>query len=254
MLCTLIESVSLLKFALNLLEIGTWAVVPSQCSYLYFVINLQLIATLGLLLGVFSSSAESLWPNTAEKCNGNGSKLKYLTGDALKDSQGCIGPNNIPYPHSTINRAFNNGGSSRKGRQSHLPTTVDPMVMQSTLLAAYREVNDESPSTRHGKFCFHQNCRLIHHRNLVHPVRIRAQKNHFLPSNARKICFFLFKMWKSHHPAKNSYRSFRYVLLVFLSHDKTTFSKLFSPTEISISLGASAHKSHKSVSKIICRK
>lgn len=110
----------------------------------------QLIATLGVLIGLFSSSAQSLWPSLSEKCIGNGSKLKYLSGDALIDSPGCLGPNNVPYPSSTINRAFN-GGSSRKGRQSQYSTTLDPIVMQSTLLNAYREVNDDSPTTRHGK-------------------------------------------------------------------------------------------------------
>lgn len=116
----------------------------------------QLLTTLSLLLGVFSSSAQSLWPSySAEKCSGTGSKLKYLSGDALIDSPHCVGPTNLPYPSSTINRAFN-GGSSRKGRQSHMPTTLDPIVMQSTLLNAYREVNEDQPSTRHGEFVNHR--------------------------------------------------------------------------------------------------
>jgi hypothetical protein len=111
----------------------------------------QLIATLGLLIGVFCSTAQSLWPHLSEKCNGGGAKLKYLSGDALIDSTNCLGPNNIPYPSATIGRAFSSG-SSRKGRQSQLkPSTVDPMLMQSTLLNAYREVNDEPSSTRHGE-------------------------------------------------------------------------------------------------------
>jgi hypothetical protein len=100
---------------------------------------------------VFTSPVHSLWPNLAEKCNGGGAKLKYLSGDALKDSTNCIGPNNLPYPSSTINRAFSSG-SSRKGRQSQFkPATLDPMLMQSTLLNAYREVNDEPSNSRHGK-------------------------------------------------------------------------------------------------------
>jgi hypothetical protein len=123
-----------------------------QCELSNVSSIFQLIATLGVLLGVFSSTAQSLWPNLGEKCSGGGgAKLKYLSGDALIDTPGCLGPNNIPYPSSTINRAFS-GGSSRKGRQSQLPTTLDPMVMQSTLLNAYREVNDDSSSnTRHGE-------------------------------------------------------------------------------------------------------
>lgn len=116
----------------------------------------NLIATIGILLGVFSSTAQSLWPNLEGKCSGTGSSLKYLSGDALLDSPNCIGPNNVPYPSSTISRAFS-GGSSRKGRQSHLPTTVDPMVMQSTLLQVYREVNDDQSGARHGRSLNSQN-------------------------------------------------------------------------------------------------
>jgi hypothetical protein len=129
-----------------------WIIIfKSSMLFNEFWFFFQLIATLGILLGVFSSTAQSLWPNLGEKCNGGGAKLKYLSGDALIDSTNCVGPNNIPYPSSTINRAFSSG-SSRKGRQSQLkPSTVDPMVMQSTLLNAYREVNDEPSSTRHGK-------------------------------------------------------------------------------------------------------
>lgn len=77
--------------------------------------------------------------------------MKYISGDALTDSSNCVGPNGQPYPASTINRAFS-GGSSRKGRQSQFPTTVDPMLMQSTLLSAYREANDEpTVGARNGK-------------------------------------------------------------------------------------------------------
>lgn len=154
---------------------------------------MQLIATLGVLIGVFSSSTQSLWPGLAEKCAGNGSKLKYLSGDALIDSPGCLGPNSLPYPSSTINRAFN-GGSSRKGRQSQHATTLDPIVMQSTLLNAYREVNDDSPATRHGELRLtapkkKENVNHHHHRHpngiFRCPVRNCAQKNHFQPSSAR---------------------------------------------------------------------
>ena len=120
-------------------------------KFLTSFIKFQLIATLGVLLGIFSSTAQSLWPDLSEKCQGNGSKLKYLSGDALIDSPNCMGPKNLPYPSATINRAFS-GGSSRKGRQTGFPTTVDPMVMQSTLLNVYREVNDDHPNTRHGEF------------------------------------------------------------------------------------------------------
>lgn len=59
----------------------------------------------------------------------------------MTDTSNCLGPNGLPYPSSTINRAFS-GSSSRKGRQS-FSATVDPMLMQSALLNAYREANDE---------------------------------------------------------------------------------------------------------------
>lgn len=113
----------------------------------------QLITALSIVLGAFSTTAQSLWPSLSEKCGGGGGgKLKYLSGDALTDSLNCVGPNNLPYPHAMINRAFSNGGSSRKGRQSHFTQpTLDPAVMQSTLLSAYKEVNDEPSLTRQGK-------------------------------------------------------------------------------------------------------
>lgn len=106
----------------------------------------QLIATISLIISIFITTAESLWPNlSTDKCSGGGGgKLKYLSGDALTDSLNCIGPNGLPYPSSTIGRAF--GGSTRKGR-SHVSATVDPIVMQSTLLNAYKEANEEDLST-----------------------------------------------------------------------------------------------------------
>ncbi|XP_070509712.1 uncharacterized protein [Chironomus tepperi] len=118
----------------------------------------NLIATISLIISIFITTAESLWPNlSTEKCSGGGGgNLKYLSGDALTDSLNCIGPNGLPYPSSTIGRAF--GGSSRKGR-SHVSATVDPIVMQSTLLNAYREANDEELSTnmRQGRSLNSQN-------------------------------------------------------------------------------------------------
>jgi hypothetical protein len=116
--------------------------IEENFQFLFFGALSQILATISLLLSISITSSQSLWPNySAERCNG-GNKLKYLSGDALTDPSNCIGPNGQPYPASTINRAFS-GGSSRKGRQSQLPTTLDPMLMQSTLLNAYREANDE---------------------------------------------------------------------------------------------------------------
>lgn len=40
-------------------------------------------------------AVESLW--TDEQCS-NGANLKYLSGDALRESLNCVGPNNAPYP------------------------------------------------------------------------------------------------------------------------------------------------------------
>lgn len=116
----------------------------------------NLIATISLIISIFITTAESLWPNfSSEKCNGGG-KLKYLSGDALTDTTNCIGPNGLPYPSSTISRAF--GGSSRKGRQSHFQTTLDPIVMQSTLLSAYKEANEETSfNMRQGRSLNSQN-------------------------------------------------------------------------------------------------
>lgn len=140
-----------------------------------------------MALGVFSTTAESLWPNIEHKCTGNGSKLKYLSGDALTDSPNCLGPNSKPYPSTTISRAFS-GGSSRKGRQSSFPSTIDPLVMQSTLLNAYRNVNDDTESnTRHGKLL----AKTLNHSGI--PLLLQ-----------KKPCshVFFFKIFKSHHPAK----------------------------------------------------
>lgn len=176
-------------------------------------LRFQLIATIGILLGVFSSTAQSLWPNLEGKCSGTGSSLKYLSGDALLDSANCIGPNNVPYPSSTISRAFS-GGSSRKGRQSHLPTTVDPMVMQSTLLQVYREVNDDQSGARHGEF--HPKTRAESSRmESCVPLEIARRKSLSTDQLLREI-FFFFQMWKSHHPAKNSYRSYSICVFKFL--------------------------------------
>ncbi|CAD7080750.1 unnamed protein product [Hermetia illucens] len=85
----------------------------------------------------------SLWSSyTDEKCSG-GAGLKYLSGDALTDSPNCLGPNNVPYPSAAVARTFSSwNGSSRRGRQSQLPT-LDPHVTKSALLRAYNEANSE---------------------------------------------------------------------------------------------------------------
>ncbi|XP_022899920.1 uncharacterized protein [Onthophagus taurus] len=87
------------------------------------------------------------------KCQG-GNGLKYLWGDALSDSSDCLGPNNLPYPSSAINRSFKSSnvwtGSSRVGRfASHV---MDPEVTRKALLAAHQRTFDDSSSmTRSGR-------------------------------------------------------------------------------------------------------
>ncbi|XP_055912321.1 uncharacterized protein LOC129946228 isoform X2 [Eupeodes corollae] len=96
----------------------------------------------------------ALWSNYAseEKCSGP-SGLKYLSGDALRDSPNCLGPNNAPYPSAAVARTFSNwNGSSRRGRQNKIPTTLDPAITTSALLKAYDDANnDELPKSRYGR-------------------------------------------------------------------------------------------------------
>lgn len=111
-------------------------------------------------------AAQSLWPNLPssveqqqtllEKCSSSGN-LKYISGNALTDSPNCLGPNNAPYPSAAVSRTFsswNPSGSSRRGRMS-APPTLDPKLMQRTLLQAYGDVNEnemiEDVRTRYSK-------------------------------------------------------------------------------------------------------
>ncbi|XP_058461653.1 uncharacterized protein LOC131436766 [Malaya genurostris] len=102
-------------------------------------------------------AAQALWPNLAtEKCSSSGN-LKYISGNALTDSSNCIGPNNAPYPASVVSRTFSSwspSGSSRRGRMSQ-PPTVDPKLMQRTLLQVYGDANEvhqqEDARTRYSR-------------------------------------------------------------------------------------------------------
>lgn len=103
----------------------------------------------------------SLWggfdSEGAEKCSSSVG-LKYISGDALRDSTDCIGPNNVPYPSATVARTFSgwSGVNNRRGRQSKFSQTMDPAVTQSALLRAYSEMNDDAPAhSRFGKCSFH---------------------------------------------------------------------------------------------------
>lgn len=102
----------------------------------------------------------SLWggfeSQEAEKCSSSVG-LKYISGDALRDSPDCVGPNNAPYPSATVARTFTgwSGVNNRRGRQSKIPT-MDPAVTQSALLRAYSEMNDDaSAHSRFGKCRLH---------------------------------------------------------------------------------------------------
>lgn len=96
-------------------------------------------------------AAASLWNGVdsegTEKCSSSVG-LKYISGDALRDSPDCIGPNNAPYPSATVARTFSgwSGNNNRRGRQSKFSQTMDPSITQSALLRAYSEMNDDAPA------------------------------------------------------------------------------------------------------------
>ncbi|CAO1327792.1 unnamed protein product [Diamesa hyperborea] len=103
-----------------------------------------------ILLFVIPFTHTTWMPNYSEKCN-SATNLKYMSGDALVDSPNCIGPNNVPYPSAAVARTFSNwngGSTSRRGRQSQLPT-LDPMITKRTLLNAYSLANDDEMSHSH---------------------------------------------------------------------------------------------------------
>jgi len=60
-----------------------------------FRISLQMSRYLGLIL-VFTAFTHA--HQGAKKCEGGGLGLKYVWGDALTDSDDCVGPNNMQYP------------------------------------------------------------------------------------------------------------------------------------------------------------
>ena len=43
-------------------------------------------------------AGQTLWSDFTEEQCSSSSNLNYISGDALKDSPNCIGPNNAPYP------------------------------------------------------------------------------------------------------------------------------------------------------------
>ncbi|XP_038121872.1 uncharacterized protein LOC6034611 [Culex quinquefasciatus] len=121
-------------------------------EYRWIYSAVQMFALL-LTFTQIARAAQSLWPNLPssveqhqtllEKCSSSGN-LKYISGNALTDSPNCLGPNNAPYPSAAVSRTFsswNPSGSSRRGRMS-APPTLDPKLMQRTLLQAYGDVNE----------------------------------------------------------------------------------------------------------------
>lgn len=82
------------------------------------------------------------------KCGGEGRQLKYLWGDALTDPQGCLGPDNTPYPSSQILRSVRKsnqwGFSSRSGRSVGV---IDPELTRKALLKSYEITNVEPSGT-----------------------------------------------------------------------------------------------------------
>lgn len=58
------------------------------------------IAVIFLAQSCYGDLGDSFWykfESAGQKCTG-GNGLKYLSGDALTDSPGCLGPANLPYP------------------------------------------------------------------------------------------------------------------------------------------------------------
>ncbi|OXU30027.1 hypothetical protein TSAR_007892 [Trichomalopsis sarcophagae] len=90
---------------------------------------------LPLLLLLLASSTRA-----AKRCEGSGSGLKYVWGDALKDSMDCLGPNNMQYPSAAIARNLKSvwGGNSRTARHYQQPRTIDPELTRQALLNNYR--------------------------------------------------------------------------------------------------------------------
>ncbi|EZA60997.1 uncharacterized protein LOC105287533 [Ooceraea biroi] len=80
----------------------------------------------------------------AKKCEGSGLGLKYVWGDALTDSDDCIGPNNMQYPSAAISKSFKNlWASSSRTARSHQPRTIDPQLTRQTLLHNYRAAHGD---------------------------------------------------------------------------------------------------------------
>jgi len=86
-------------------------------------------------------------PSLASRCSGalGGRPSHYLTGDMLRDSPDCLGPQGQPYPSKYIANMISRQ-KGRTGRALDLQT-IDPLETQKTLLAAHR-MSQEGPRVR----------------------------------------------------------------------------------------------------------
>jgi len=75
---------------------------------------------------------------SARLCGGalGGRNSNYLTGDILRDSRDCVGPDGEEYPHQYIANMIRRQ-QGRTGR-ALTPTTMDPRETQRALLAAHQ--------------------------------------------------------------------------------------------------------------------
>ncbi|KAL0266295.1 UNVERIFIED_CONTAM: hypothetical protein PYX00_008882 [Menopon gallinae] len=102
----------------------------------------------------FCLAAQSIASQSKESCS---SHLKYLYGDALTDDPDCIGPNGLAYPKEFIARTFTNKDwpnnylqSNRRGRLMS-QQTLDPRIVQKTLLNNYLTANEQELNFRTAK-------------------------------------------------------------------------------------------------------
>lgn len=76
------------------------------------------------------------WFASAQLGSCGGTRLKYLSGDALSGSLDCLGPDNTPYPTMAVEQAVRSG--RRTGRANKL---IDPLETRQTLLKSYEAAN-----------------------------------------------------------------------------------------------------------------
>lgn len=84
---------------------------------------------------VFGLSLDSAF--SEHRCSKSG-RLQYLSGDALKDSSSCIGPDGSPYPGQEVEKFVR--GYRKEGRQgrSFQSGVQNPLETREELLRAYK--------------------------------------------------------------------------------------------------------------------